>query len=208
MFIKTYNQKGESVGEIELPSDIFGVEMNTDVVHQVLVSQTSNRRKTIAHTKNRGEVSGGGKKPWRQKGTGRSRHGSIRSPIWKGGGVVFGPRKEKGFKKKINKKMNRKAILMVLSSKAKDNELIVLDNLKIEKPKTKIIKEALNNLKIKGSFLLTIPQKDDNVIRSVRNISGSKVLTASSLNVLDLLSSKYLIMPKDSINAIKASFIK
>jgi large subunit ribosomal protein L4 len=120
-----------------LPKEIFDVEINPDLIHQVVVAQTANRRRVIAHTKGRGEVRGGGKKPWRQKGTGRARHGSIRSPLWKGGGVTFGPTKERTFKKEINKKMKRKALFMVLTAKAKNNLLLVLDKIILEQPKTK-----------------------------------------------------------------------
>ena len=146
MFIKVLNQKGKEVGETELPKEIFEVPMNPDLVHQVVLVQAANRRRKIAKTKDRSEVRGGGKKPWRQKGTGRARHGSIRSPIWRGGGVTFGPTGREVFKKRIPKKMRRKALFMVLSAKAKENLICVLDNLKIEKPKTKFMVEILEKL--------------------------------------------------------------
>ena len=129
MKVSVYNQEGKEVGKVLLPKEIFEVKVNPDLVHQVVVCQMANRRQPIAHTKDRGEVRGGGRKPWSQKGTGRARHGSIRSPLWIGGGVTFGPRKEKIFKKKIPKKMRRKALFMVLSGKAKENLLLVLDKL-------------------------------------------------------------------------------
>ena len=141
--VLTYTQNGKESGKAELPSEIFDVKMNSDLVHQVVIAQMSNQRQVIAHTKDKSEVRGGGKKPWKQKGTGRARHGSIRSPIWKGGGVTFGPTKDRNFKKKINKKMRRKALFMVLSSKVKDKEMIILDELKIEKPKTKEIMKII-----------------------------------------------------------------
>lgn len=165
-----YNQKGEEVGTTLLPKDIFDVKINPDLIHQVIVSQMANRRKVVAHTKDRGEVRGGGKKPWRQKGTGRARHGSIRSPLWRGGGVTFGPRKEKIFKKKIPKKMKRKALFMVLSDKFKNNLLIVLDELKLEKTKTKFLVQLFENLKEKiknfkeGNTLIALPDYDKNII--------------------------------------------
>jgi len=137
MLVNAYNQKGEEIGKTELPKEIFEVGLNSDLVYQVVLSQTANRRQVLAKTKDRSEVRGGGRKPWRQKGTGRARHGSIRSPIWKGGGVTFGPTTEKVFKKIIPKKMRRKALFMVLSAKAKENLILVLDKLEIEKPKTK-----------------------------------------------------------------------
>jgi len=214
MLIETYNQKGERVGETRVPSEIFGVEINPDLVHQVVVSQMANLRQPIAHTKDRKEVRGGGRKPWRQKGTGRARAGSIRSPLWRGGGVTFGPRKEKVFKKKIPQKMKRKAIFMVLSGKLKNNLLILLDDLKIERSKTKLMKETLNNLKKKikhfkgGSVLVTLPKVDKNVILAARNLPKTKTILAKDLNVLDLLSFKYLILTKEAIKQIKETFLK
>jgi large subunit ribosomal protein L4 len=173
----------------------------------------ANRRKTIAHTKTRAEISGGGRKPWRQKGTGRARHGSIRSPIWRHGGVVFGPRKEKIFEKEIPKKMRKKALLMVLSAKAKENLLILLDSLKIEKPKTKSMAKIIENLKskienLKGSSLIVLPKKDEIIFRAGRNIPDLGIVEARNLNVLDLLSFKYLLLPKETIKVIKETFLK
>ena len=209
MKISVYNQKGEEVGTALLPKEIFGVEVNPDLVHQVVVSQMASRRQRIAHTKERGEVRGGGRKPWVQKGTGRARAGSIRSPLWKGGGVTFGPRKEKVFKKKIPKKMKRKALLMVLSGKAKNNFLVLLDKLKIEKPKTKQISEILNKLPSKQkSTLIVLPEVNRNLILAARNLPKVETIETRNLNTLDLLSFKYLIMPKDSIKVIKETFIK
>ena len=214
MLIDSYNQKGEKLGRIRLPQEIFGIEMNSDLVHQVMVSQMANRRQVIAHTKTRAEVSGGGRKPWRQKGTGRARHGSIRSPIWIGGGVAFGPRKDKVFKKKIPKKMRRKALFMVLSSKVKDKELLVLDKLGTKEPQTKIMAKMMENLRKKigdfkeGSVLFLLVKKDENLIKSLRNIKRVKTMLARESNVLDLLKYKYLIMPKESIKVLKETFLK
>ncbi len=214
MKYKVYNQKGENAGTILLPKEVFEVEMNNDLVHQVVVSQTANRRKVIANTKDRKQVSGGGRKPWRQKGTGRARHGSIRSPIWKGGGVTFGPTKQRVFKKKIPQKMKRKSLFMVLSAKAKNKSLFVLDKLTIEKPKTKqavgLIKDLRANIKDfkTGTILITLPKNDKSIILSVRNMVRVEVKQAKDLNALDLLSFKYLIMPKESVKVIKETFIK
>jgi large subunit ribosomal protein L4 len=212
MLVDIYNQNGEKVGQTRLPSEIFGLEINPDLVYQVAVFQMANRRKPIAHTKTRAEVSGGGKKPWRQKGTGRARHGSIRSPIWRHGGVVFGPRKERIFKKEIPKKMRRKALLMILSAKAKENLLILLDSLKIEKAKTKLMAELIKNLKLKiknlkGSLLIALPQKDEIIFRAGRNIPDLGIVEARNLSALDLLSFKYLLMPKETIKVIKETFL-
>ena len=204
-----YNQEGKEIGQTLLPKEIFEVKLNHDLVHQVVVSQMANRRQVIAHTKDRGEVRGGGKKPWRQKGTGRARHGSIRSPLWKGGGVTFGPTKERVFKKEIPKKMRRKALFMVLSEKVRNNLLILLDKLKIEKAKTKPMTEIFKKLPSKGeSVLLVLPGMDKNLILSARNIKNTAVLQAKDLDCFDLLSFKYLVMPKDAIKVIKETFLK
>lgn len=208
MLVNTYNQNGEKTGQTRLPSEIFDVKMNSDLVHQVAVSQMTNRRRIIAKTKNRGEVSGGGRKPWRQKGTGRARHGSIRSPIWRHGGVTFGPQTDVVFKKDISKKMRRKALFMVLTSKAKNEHLIILEDLKLESPKTKLMAEILAKLPIKGTRLLILPRKDEAIIKATKNISKTKVELAQNLNILDLLSFNYLVLPKDSIKAIKETFLK
>ncbi len=214
MKVKVYNQKGEEVGTTVLPKEVFEREINPDLIHQVVVCMMANQRHPWAHTKDRGEVSGGGKKPWRQKGTGRARHGSIRSPIWVGGGVAHGPRKEKKYKKRIPKRMKRQALLLVLSGKVKDNELVVLDKLEIDTPKTKKMAEIIKNLKEKAkiiekkSLLIAIPKKDDNIIRSAYNIPRVEVMEARNLNVLELLKYKYLVLPKDSIKVIKETFVK
>ncbi len=209
MKVAVYNQQGEETGTILLPKEIFEVPFNSCLVHQVVLVQQANRRQKTAKTKDRSEVRGGGRKPWRQKGTGRARHGSIRSPIWRGGGVTFGPRSEKVFKKRIPKKMKRKALFMVLSAKAKDKELIILDGLKIEEIKTKKMKEIVDKLFLKkGSGLIILPKKDEKIIRSARNIPKVATILAKDINVLDLLSYKFLVMPKESIKVIKETFIK
>jgi len=214
MLVNTYNQNGEKIGQTRLPSEIFGIKINSDLVYQVTVSQMANRRKVIAHTKTRGEVSGGGRKPWRQKGTGRARHGSIRSPIWRHGGVVFGPRKERVFKKKIPEKMRRKALFMILSAKAKENLLILLDSLEIETHKTKKMAEIIKNLKSKieifkkGDILIALPKLDKNIILATRNLPDIQTIEARNLNCFDLLSFKYLILPKEAISVIKETFLK
>ncbi len=214
IFMKTdiYNQKGEKAGSLELPKAVFGLPWNDDLMHQVVVSAQANKRAPIAHTKGRGDVSGGGKKPWRQKGTGRARHGSIRSPIWVGGGVAHGPTKEKDYSKKINKKMNKKAIFTALSQKLRDNEILFLDKIVLGRTKTKDAAEILKSVsKIKGfeklaakrknKALLALPKKDAEAIRSFRNIPGMEIFETRNLNVLDLLTYKYLIIsnPKESL---------
>ncbi len=203
---KLYNLEGKEIGQIELSERIFGVELNDDLVHQALVAQMSNARRAIADTKSRGEVRGGGRKPWRQKGTGRARHGSIRSPIWKGGGVVFGPTSERNFSKKINKKMKRRALFMVLSSKLRDNELVVVDNLKLGEVSTKKMKEILNSLPLKGRILISLAEKDENVFRSARNIPGVSMIASDSLNVADLLKNRTLVINKEGIRKIEETY--
>lgn len=209
MLINVHNQEGKKIEQIELPKEIFEIKLNTDLVHQVVLVQTANQRQGSAKAKTRAEVRGGGRKPWRQKGTGRARVGSIRSPIWRGGGVTFGPIAEKVFKKRIPKKMRRKALFMVLSVKAKENLLLVLDKLEIEKPKTKAMAKVLNKLFLKkGSGLIVLPKINKSVILSVKNIPKTGTIQAKDLNVLDLLSYKYLVMPKEAIKIIKETFLR
>ncbi|MFH1657113.1 MAG: 50S ribosomal protein L4 [bacterium] len=206
--VDTYNQAGEKTEQTELPAEIFGIEMNTDLVHQVAVSQNANRRQVLAHTKDRSEVRGGGRKPWRQKGTGRARAGSRRSPIWIGGGVTFGPTNQRVFKKEIPRKMRRKALFMVLSSKAKNNCIILLDELKLAEGKTREMAEILKKLPCKNQrSLLTLSGIDKNIILAARNISTVQTIQARELNVLDLLSFKYLIMPTEVIKVLQETFI-
>jgi len=209
MKINIYNQEGKEVGNTLLPKEIFDVKINPDLVQQVVVSQMANRRQVSAHAKTRGEVRGGGRKPWRQKGTGRARHGSRRSPIWRGGGITFGPRKDRVFKKKINKKVRRSALLMVLSAKVKNSLMVVLEDLKLESAKTKLMAALIKKLPCKGqNALLILPKMDKNLIISSKNISSLGTIQAKDLNALDLLSFKYLIMPKEAIKLIKETFLK
>lgn len=199
-----FDKTGKEIKQVVLPKEIFGVAMNKDLVHQVVLAQTANRRQRIAHTKDRSEVRGGGKKPWRQKGTGRARHGSRRSPIWKGGGVTFGPTKNRVFKQKINSAMRRKALLMVLSAKAKDNAVLVLDDFKFEAIKTKPLAKFIEKLPVNGkSGLIILPEMDKNIILSARNLPKIGTIQGRELNVLDALTFKYLLLPKESIKVIK-----
>ena len=210
--LPVYNQKGEKIEEIELNPEIFGVKFNPDLVHQVVVSYLANQRHPCAHTKTRAEVKGGGSKPWPQKGTGRARHGSIRSPLWVGGGVTFGPRKEKKYEKRIPKKMKRKALFCVLSQKLKDKEIFVLDKFESfeEKPKTKKMLEILKNIfkEKPKSLLLVLAKKQENVLLSARNLPKTKIILADSLNALDLLNFKYLLIEKEAFSVIEKTFLK
>ena len=193
----------------DLPDKVFGLGFNSDLVHQVVVSQMANRRQVSAHTKDRGDVRGGGRKPWRQKGTGRARVGSRRSPIWRGGGVTFGPTNERNFKRIIPVKMKRKALLMALSQKARDNALIILDELKLEKVKTKEMANLIaEHKKQQGSLLIIIPRKDEDILRAARNIPNTEITQAKDLNCLDVMRYKYIMMPKNAIDAVEATFVK
>ena len=207
MKIDIYNQKGEIAGSTVLSKEIFEVPMNTDLVHQVLISQRANQRQVSAHTKDRSDVRGGGKKPWRQKGTGKARVGSIRSPLWRGGGVTGGPRNEKVYERTIPTKMRRKALFMVLSQKVRDNLLVVLDKMEIEKPKTKVIAQIIKKLPVGVASKLVINNgKDKNVFLSARNIAKTGVSDARNLSVSDLLNYKYLLISKDGIKEIEDTF--
>ena len=199
---KLYNSEGKESGEVELPERVFGVELVDDLVHQVVVAQMANARQVLADTKDKGEVRGGGKKPWKQKGTGRARHGSSRSPLWKGGGVTFGPTSDRNFSKMINKKMKTKALLMVLSSKLKDNELVVVENIKLEKASTKKMKDILSKLPLSGKVLISMDKKNDSVFNSVKNIQNTSMIASDSLNVVDLLKNKMLVVDKKGIEKI------
>ncbi len=214
MLVDIYNQEGEKTRQAKLPKEIFEQEFKPDLVNQVFVSMRSNRRQNIAHTKDRSEVRGGGRKPWRQKGTGRARHGSIRSPLWIGGGVTFGPTKERNFKKSIPLKMKRKALKCVLSQKLRDKEIFIIDELKIEEPKTKTIYVLLNKLfkKIKKgglmSLLIITDKKDEKLLKAIKNIPDIGIIEARNLNVLDVVSYKDLLILKNSIKSIKEILIE
>lgn len=200
-----YNQKGEKAGIVELSKAIFDLPWNEDLVHQVIVSMQANKRTPVAHAKGRGDVRGGGKKPWRQKGTGRARHGSTRSPIWRGGGVTHGPTNEKDYSKKINDKMKKKAFFTVLSQKFRDNEILFLDKIILTQPKTKEATALIKSIsKIKGFDKLSakrknraaiaLPAKDKEVEQSFSNIVGTQIFELRNLNPLDLATYKYLII--------------
>jgi large subunit ribosomal protein L4 len=200
-----YNTRGEQVGEIALADEVFGVEVNVAAMHQAVLTFLANRRLGTAATKTRAEVSGGGRKPWRQKGTGRARHGSIRSPIWKGGGVVFGP-EPRSFRMSMQKKVRRLALKSALTSKTNNGSLIVLDQLAMERPKTKEMAGILKNLKTGRKVLLVLDGPQESVIKSVRNIPGVKTLNARQLNVYDILNSESLVMTRDAAVLVEEVF--
>ena len=204
--------KGKVVKEVELPEKVFGVKWNPELVRQVLLSQLANRRHPWAHAKGRGEVRGGGRKPWRQKGTGRARHGSIRSPIWIGGGKAHGPSKERNYSQKVNKKMNRLAILCVLSKKFKEAGVKVVDQFKFDPAKTKtvatnlrVILDLNKNDKKFDTLLITQPENKE-PIRLTRNLTKTKTLSADSLNVYDLLNHKNILIEESGIASIQKHY--
>lgn len=203
--VEIYNIKGEQVGELELSAEIFAAEVNESLLYDVAQMLLSARRRGTASTKTRGEVRGGGKKPWRQKGTGRARHGSIRSPIWVGGGTTFGP-KPRSYRYTVPKKMRRAALFAALTSKLSDKQLIVVDELKLNEPRTKEIVQMLDNLQVKGSVLLVTGGSDINVYKSGRNIPGVATAVAHQINVLALLSYETLILTREAVAKIEEVF--
>lgn len=211
MKVKIYNQEGKEVGTAELSDGVFGLKWNADLVHQVVTGQAANLRRGTAHAKGRSEVRGGGRKPWRQKGTGRARHGSIRSPIWIGGGVTHGPLKEKNYHKKINKKMAKKALFTALSAKARDNEIIVLDDLKLSEAKTKYAAEIFKNLSqvdalqdiVKAKTLLALPEKSNDLKRVFRNLPRVGMDEARNLNAYKVLQYRYILISKEVLESVK-----
>lgn len=195
---KVFNLKGDAVGAIELPK-AFEAKWNPVLVQQVAQSMLSNQRQVLAHAKGRGEVRGGGKKPWAQKGTGRSRHGSIRSPLWKGGGATFGPTKEKNFFKKINKKMLKQALFSVLSKKAAESELKIMETLDLSSHKTKPLAQALKKIIDNRSAVLVSAAANKNLATASRNLAGVVSFTADNLNVYDLLKHREVLMDKKAL---------
>ena len=215
MKAKVYNQNGKEAGEITLPKGMFDLSWNANLIHDVVTSMMTNKRINFAHTKGRGDVRGGGKKPWRQKGTGRARHGSTRSPIWVGGGVAHGPTKDKNYHRKVNKKVKAKTLRVILSQKLKDTEILFLEFLFLKEPKTSKAKDILKAVSgIKGfeslskkknnSALITLDKKDLSVEKGFRNMGNVKIEEIKNLNPLDLLQYKYLIItnPKSALEQI------
>ena len=211
-----YNTKGEKVGTTQLSEKVFGLPWNGVLVGQVLTAEQARKRRNTAHTKGRGEVAGGGRKPWRQKGTGRARHGSIRSPLWTGGGVTHGPTSERIYEKKVNKKMRRNAVCTVLSAKANDNEVVVLDAFSFPEGKTKGAASVFQALasgtgntqlaKKGGSILVLLPGVDAFTFRAVRNLPNVEVSEARNINLTEVLSHKFLMLPKPSLDVVEKIF--
>ncbi len=212
--IKVYNQAAEFVKDLELANDIFGVKPNNELLHQVVVASQANARQVLANTKDRSEVSGGGKKPWKQKGTGRARAGSSRSPIWIGGGVTFGPTKDRNFKQKINQKMKQKALFMALSDKVGSGTMVVLDSLALQEYKTKKFNEIISLLENKvlnnkrRDLLVINDSKDEKTKYSGRNLSGVKILNLENINLLDILNYKNLLLTEAALASLASRLVK
>ena len=200
--IDVYNIEGKKVDSVNLSEEIFGIEPNEAVVHSVLINFLANQRQGTQSTKTRSEVSGGGKKPWRQKGTGRARQGSIRAPQWIKGGIALGP-KPRSYRYTINKKERRIAIKSVLSSKVLENQLTVVDNISFDEIKTKNMVTALNNLKVEGKTLIMLAEKNENVQKSARNIEGVKTTLVNTINVYDLLKYNKLVVTLDTVKKLE-----
>ncbi len=200
--VDVYDLKGKKVSDIELADKVFGIEPNENIVHSVLVNYLANQRQGTQSTKTRAEVSGGGKKPWRQKGTGRARQGSTRSPQWIKGGIALGP-KPRSYRYTVNKKERRLAIKSILSSKVLEKELTVVDKLEVKEIKTKVMAQALKDLKVEGKTLIVLPENNKNVYMSARNIEGVKAITANNINVFDLLKYTNLILSVDTVKKLE-----
>lgn len=209
MNLKVYTLAGKEKSDIALNDEIFGVAVKPEVVHEVFVAQMNNTREPWADTKNRGEVHGGGKKPWQQKGTGRARHGSIRSPIWKGGGVAFGPLTERNYKTKINKKTRRLATKMVLADKAQNGALWVVENFDFKEPKTNLFAAMLKALPAKQkTFVVLSAGKDANLIRMTDNIGSVKTMRAEDINVMELLNKQAILTSVDGLKKLEETLTK
>lgn len=196
-----FNREGQKVGDIQLSENVFAVEVNESVLHQVVVAQLANKRQGTQSTKTRAEVSGGGRKPWRQKGTGRARQGSTRAPQWIHGGIVFAP-KPRSYRMSIPKSMRRVAMKSALSSKVVENEIVVLENLELDMPKTKEMVKMLNTFEAKKA-LIVVPESNENVYKSARNIQGATVIPVNNLNVYDILKHDKFIITKEAVAKIE-----
>lgn len=201
--LSVYNNNGNEVEKVNLNKEIFEEKINEHVVHEAVTAQLAAKRQGNASTKGRSEVRGGGRKPWRQKGTGRARHGSIRSPLWVGGGITFGP-KPRSYKKKINRKTKKLAIRSVLTAKADAGELLIIDNLSFDRPKTKDAIELLQNLNLSDKkVLFVLPEKDKNTYLSIRNIANVKTMVLDGLNVYDLLNNDMVVIPQPALDKLE-----
>ncbi|HPX94443.1 MAG TPA: 50S ribosomal protein L4 [Candidatus Moranbacteria bacterium] len=204
--IAIHNFDGKKIEDLKVSDSVFNEKKNDKLLHQVFMVISGNQRSSIAHTKGKGQVAGSGKKPFRQKGTGSARQGQKRNPIMKGGGISFGPTSERNFKRNLNSKMKQKAVRIALSDKLRSKELIALDFLKLEKPKTKTFAGILEKLKIKGKVLVSFADTEKESVLASRNIRSVKNIFTKDLNVMDLLNNKYLLLSKESINFLEKKF--
>ena len=203
-----YDQAGKKVGQVELDARVFDVKPQAGLIEQAIVTILANRRQVLSHTKTKGEVRGGGRKPWRQKGTGRARQGSIRSPQWKGGGVIFGPRKNRNYEKKMNVAAKRKALLMALTDKVQSERFVVLNDLKLSAAKTKELSAVLKNLPQRKSSLVVTTVHQPDLVKASRNIPGIEVIRADSLNVYDIVAHQQMIVMEPALPTIVKTFVK
>lgn len=226
--LNVYNQKAEVAGQMEVSERIFGAKVNRVIINEAVVAQNANERQVLANTLDRSEVRGGGKKPWRQKGTGRARAGSSRSPIWIGGGVTFGPTKDRNFKKKLNKKSRQAALFMLLSDRLADNRLLVLENPALTDYKTKVMNDSISALEEKvlkliiddtkkngkkarterRSLVIISAEYDDKFIRSVRNLAGVTMLNSENINIVDLMKARNIILTQGSVKKLESVYKK
>lgn len=206
--VKLYNQEGNHIGEVELSPSLFDVKPDTAFIHRAVVAQQANSRQVLAHTKGRGEVRGGGRKPWKQKGTGQARHGSRRSPIWVGGGITFGPTNERNFSIKFNRTERRKALAMVLSDKVSDNKFIVVDSLVMPEIKTKIAAALLKKMPIGRKNLIVLEPENKTFQKMVRNIVKVNPISVKSLNVVDILSNDTLVISRAALEILEKTYVK
>ncbi len=217
MKVLLYTAEGKEKGNTEFPATLFDVPMNADLLHQAVRVLRLRQRKVVASTKTRGEVSGGGKKPWRQKGTGRARHGSIRSPQWKGGGVVFGPTKERVYSATMPVKMRKAAMRIALSAKARDGQVMALEGIKNESGKTKEVAAIFNTMmklhtegakRANTNTVMVVASPDEKLVRASRNIPSLRVVDATRVNLGDIMSAKYFVIVKDAVPTLQKRFEK
>lgn len=204
--VKVYNIDGKETEILKLEDSVFGLPANDDLVHQVYVSLAANQRQSLADTKTRGERAGSGIKPWKQKGTGRARVGSVRTPLWRKGGVVFGPKSERNFKKKINKKMNARAIALTLSGKLRDGELKVIDEIKLEEKKAKKMAESFKKLGLSGKVLMVFMANEKDYMIASRNLKQVENTSTDQINVLEMMNAKNLVLSKESVRYLEKKY--
>lgn len=194
------------MGQVELSPKVFGQKPDAALVHEVAVAQRANARRTISNTKTKGEVNGGGKKPWKQKGTGRARQGSIRSPNWVGGGIVFGPTNERNYSQKVNKKTKRKAFIMALSDKCASEKILVLEGVNTKEAKTKVMAQVMKSLPVDKTVLMIAPASNPVLLRMVRNLPNAKLVTANTVNLQDVLTYRSLVLLKDAVPVLEKMY--